>query len=312
MDSRKEKVIIGTRGSELAMWQARLVADLLEARTELKIIKTSGDRFLDIKLQGRIEKGFFTKEIEECLISGEIDAAVHSLKDLPTQIDERLVVGAHFMRGPVSDLLVVRPDWHDGEGVLPLREGCVVGASSLRRQALLKLYGPFVEAALLRGNVNTRMRKCREGLYGAIVVAKAGVERLGLDLDSFIVYEFNPRVWLPAPGQGAIAVEARAGDQRILDLLSPIDHAGTRDAVYLERKLLANFEGGCHTAFGAYAEQVSGEWRVEVGIEREDSGWGQNSRSGTLEMCAAMGRESLDEFRPLAVDNREGLCRRIR
>ncbi len=311
MRGKNKKVIIGTRGSRLALWQANEVAKNLGAPSELKIIKTSGDRFLDIKLQGRLEKGFFTKEIEESLISGEIDAAVHSLKDLPTAIDPRLTVGAHCRRGPVSDLLMVHPDWHDERATMPLRRGCVVGASSLRRQALLRLYAPEVQAALLRGNVNTRVRKCSEGQYGAIVVAKAGVERLGIDPAPLVVYELNPGIWLPAPGQGAIAVEARADDRDMLDLLSGLDDRATRDAVYLERRLLSNFEGGCHTAFGAYALPEGDRWKVLVGIEKDGEGWVRNMTSGPLDECAGFGPEFLHEFIKHHVERKEDLCQRI-
>ena len=149
---------IGTRGSDLALFQANTLKDLLNSQAELKIIKTAGDRLLNIDLQGALEKGFFTSELEECLQSGEIDAAVHSLKDLPTELPKDLKIGAHLKRGPVPDILIVHKSFHDPKRELPVREGCVIGTSSLRRKALLKRFSPGSNSEMLRGNVPTRIR----------------------------------------------------------------------------------------------------------------------------------------------------------
>jgi hydroxymethylbilane synthase len=273
------KVVIGTRGSELALWQANTVAGLLGEESELKIIKTAGDRFLGQSLQGQFEQGFFTKELEEQLLAGEIDVAAHSLKDLPTQSPKGLAVGAYLKRAPVSDLLIVNPEWHAPSRPVPVREGTPVGATSLRRQAQLKLYAPHAQATFLRGNVPTRVRKCAEGEYGAIILARAGVGRLGLDLSGLHCYEFDPQTWLPAPGQGAIAVQARANDSRIRELLARLDDEPTRIAASLERAVLANYQGGCHTAFGAWARPEGGQWRMGIGIE-DVHGWRQTEVVG--------------------------------
>ena len=287
------------------------MAELLKKPVDIKTIKTSGDRFLDQPLQGRLEKGFFTKEIEERLIRKEIDLAVHSLKDLPTEIDPRLKIGAYIKRAPVNDLLLIRAEWHDEARIFPLKDGCVVGATALRRQALLRLYAREATAFLLRGNVPTRLRKLKEAQFGAIIIARAGVERLNLDLSSLVVYELNPEIWLPAPGQGAIAVEARADDKKVLEMLKEINDPETEQAVFLERKLLANFGGGCHTAFGALAQRNEDKWKIIVGIEDPKLVWAQVSLTGSFDECLKHGPESLLNMKPYLVKKQEELCRRI-
>jgi len=275
----------------------------------MKIIKTEGDQRQDIALQGGTETGFFTKAIEERLAAGEIDIAVHSLKDLPTSIDPRLEVAACLVRAPVEDVLFIHPDWYDESRVLPLRDGCVVGAGSLRRQALVNYYAPTATPTLIRGNVPTRMRKCVDQDYGAVVLARAGVERLELDPAPLLAFQLNSEVWLPAPGQGAVAVQIRKGDEKAAAAVTALNHADTHAAVRLERRLLANFEGGCHTAFGAHARRLDQGWEVSIGIDRGgDVGWGQEVFSGTLEECSALGPDLAPRFAPVPVSNREKLC----
>jgi hydroxymethylbilane synthase len=317
---------IGTRGSELALWQAREVERRLCVPTVIVVIKTAGDQLRDIPLQGQSTTGFFTKDIERRLLAGEVDIAVHSLKDLPTTIDAGLEVAAVLPRAPVSDLLLVHPDWLDeAQPLLPLRPGCIVGAGSLRRQSLLRLHAPQVEPRLIRGNVPTRARKCREGEYGAVVLARAGVERLGLDIAPLLAWELSPDLWLPAPGQGAVAVEIRKGDEGARAAVAAIDDATTARAVELERRLLSRFEGGCHTAFGAHAVAVdtgleTGEkseaaargeptWVVDLGIDRGASGWGQARFSGSFEECVALGPEVLPRLGAPTARSRDELCR---
>ncbi len=308
---KKDKIIIGTRGSLLALWQAHELARLLQVPTELKIIKTSGDRFLEVPLQGRLEKGFFTKEIEHHLLTREIDLAVHSLKDLPTEGDSQLTVGAYLKRAAVNDLLLVRPDGHDPARVFPVKEGCATGATALRRQSLLKFYAPQAKAMMLRGNVPTRARKVKEGEFGAIIIARAGVERLKLDVKGLFVYELNAEVWLPAPGQGAIAVEVRAENKYALELLARINDPATRDAVYLERKLLSNFEGGCHTAFGAYARPADNGWKIIVGMEHKDLIWVETTINCSFAECEKHGPKTLTDLQTRPVAKQEDICRPI-
>lgn len=311
---------IGTRGSALALWQAKTVASLLDVPTELVIIKTSGDRFQDIPLQGQSQTGFFTKEIENQLCEGVIDMAVHSLKDLPTAPHPDLVLEAYLPRAAANDLLLIHPDWHDPEApdtLIPVKPGCKIGATSLRRQALLRLYGPHAEPTMLRGNVPTRIDKCRSGSYGAIVLAQAGVERLGIDTDPLIMYRLDPEIWLPAPGQGVVAVQARRTHEKLLAHIAKLDDPVSRDAVTIERQLLAHFEGGCHTAFGAYAlpenKKGSDNWNVRIGLdlqaERGGEGWGQTLlESRNLEYLLRVTPSEIKNFAPLPVTKKENLC----
>jgi hydroxymethylbilane synthase len=283
----EEVLRIGTRGSDLALWQATTVQGLLSVPNELVIIKTEGDKRLDISLQGGTTTGFFTKDIERRLIDHEIDVAVH------------------------QDLLLVHPDWHDPDALLPLRAGCRVGAGSLRRQSLVKHYRPEASPELIRGNVPTRVSKAVDGSYGAVVLARAGVERLKLDVSPLIVYALNLDYWLPAPGQGAVAVQVRKGDERARKACAAINHEPTETAVCLERQLLANFEGGCHTAFGAFAREDRGEWLVDIGMDRGEDGWGTLALAGPAESCRETGPEALPEFVGPAGVRREELCQRI-
>ena len=302
------KLTIGTRGSDLALWQARWAASLLSVETGIKIIKTTGDKFQGVSLQGGEDQGYFTKEIEDRLLAGEVDAAVHSLKDLPTAQAAGLTIGAVLRRAPVSDVILIHPEWRDDENTVPVREGCAVGAMSLRRQALLRLYAPHALPAPIRGNVPGRIERCIAGEFGAIILARAGVERLGLFPPDLAVYEFDPEVWLPAPGQGAIAVQAREGDEKTLELLAKIDDKSTRIAVELERRILSNFEGGCHTAFGAWAIGEAGKWKLRIGLE--DGGmWKHSIYTGDKSALEKLGPASGIDFAIPKAVGREDLCK---
>ncbi|PIE03876.1 MAG: hydroxymethylbilane synthase [Acidobacteria bacterium] len=289
-------IVIGTRGSDLALWQAREAARMFTRTSEVKIIKTSGDRFLDIPLQGRVDKGFFTKEIEAQLLAGDIDVAVHSLKDLPTENPKGLSLGAYLRRAACSDLLLVHPDWHDPQAPFYLKSGCQVGATSLRRQCLLKTFAPHVEPGFLRGNVPNRIAKCVQGQYGAIILARAGVERLNLDLDPLRVYELDPKIWLPAPGQGAIAIQIREDDTSMEQEAASINHETTAMAISIERNLLAAYEGGCHTAFGSLAIKSGSTWTVFVGMDNGKGKWIHAKFTGDYPACFNLKPEDLHHF----------------
>jgi len=305
-------ITIGTRGSDLALWQARETAKLLPCESRLEIIKTSGDRFLDIPLQGRVDKGFFTKEIEAQLIEGKIDVAVHSLKDLPTVQPPGLEIGAYLPRAPYADLLLIHPDWHEPGAMVPLKPGCRTGATSLRRQCLLKTFAPDVEAAFLRGNVPNRIQKCKNGEYGAIILARAGVQRLNLDLSPLHVYELNPEWWLPAPGQGAIAIQARMNDEDTFGEISKIDHKSTREAIEIERHLLASYEGGCHTAFGSLAVEKDGIWEVRLGMENEAGIWRVAEFKDTHKNCMLKMPQDIQNWSSMKVPENLNLCGPVR
>jgi hydroxymethylbilane synthase len=246
------KIILGTRGSALARWQAQTVMNLLaraapEAETEIRIIQTRGDKDQARPLAQFGERGVFTKEIENALRAHEIDAAVHSLKDLPGEMSDDFVLAAILEREDARDCVVSR----HGVGLQNLPHGARVGTSSTRRAAQVLALRPDVEIVPLRGNVDTRLNKAKTAEYDAIVIAAAGVIRLGRANE--ITEYLEPDVMIPEAGQGAIAVQIRAGDTPLAHLLARIDHAPTRARVTAERAFLRAFGGGCRNPIGAYA-----------------------------------------------------------
>ncbi len=243
---------IGSRGSLLAQWQANSIRNLL-ARTagvkaEIILIKTSGDRFQQANVNQIGLKGVFIKELEDALFEGRVDLAVHSMKDVPTETPAGLAFPAICQREDVRDCMVAHKPGAILSGLPP---GARVGTSSLRRQSQLRHHRPDLDMRELRGNVDTRLRKVEQGEYDAVVLAKAGLDRLGWS--DRITEVISTDISLPAVGQGALGIEARADDQEVLDLLVPLDHAETRAAVTAERALLAKLEGGCQVPLGAWA-----------------------------------------------------------
>ena len=262
-----KKIIIGTRGSDLALWQANFIKDKLLAighETEIKIIKTQGDKILNLRLDKLEGKGFFTKELEEELLLGTIDLAVHSLKDLPTQHPEGLIIAAIPEREEAKEYLLILKDCVDISRKFSLKKGALVGTSSNRRAAQLLGFRPDLEIADLRGNVPTRIQKLRNEGYDAIMLAKAGVKRLGLDLSDLHVEELETSEFIPAPAQGALAVQIRESDTELLSLLEPLNHHETITEVTLERKVLNLFEGGCHMPLGCYCKKTNGQFDVWI------------------------------------------------
>lgn len=256
---------IGTRGSELARWQAARVQALLAARgaaAELVPIRTGGDRGL-APGPGLTGKGLFTKEIEDALLAGTVDLAVHSLKDLPTGLPRGLMLAAFPERADSRDALV--SCWPGGVEGLP--RGARVGTSSLRRRAALLARRPDLEIVPLRGNVPTRVRRVGSGGVDATVLALAGLTRLALG-DRAI--PLDPAQHPPAPGQGALAVEVRADDQRVLDLVRALDDPAVRAAVLAERAALAALEGGCRAAIGAWCDGRRGASVLHVRVYAPD------------------------------------------
>jgi hydroxymethylbilane synthase len=246
---------IGSRGSQLALWQANHIAALLRAqghKVELEIIRTTGDKITDVALAKVGTKGMFTKEIEEALAEGRVDLAVHSLKDLPTEVPPGFELAAITRREDPRDVLLSRS--HDGLSHLP--QGARVGTSSLRRQAQLKALRPDLEIHPLRGNVDTRLRKLEAGEFDAIILAAAGLRRLGR---TELVREIIPaETMCPAAGQGALGIEIRKGDAATRQHLLFLDDAAARLATSCERALLRHLGGGCQVPIGAFAE-VRGE-----------------------------------------------------
>lgn len=246
----KHHLRIGTRGSALALWQAewvktRLEALWLELQVELVPIRTSGDKIQDVSLATVGGKGLFVKEIEEALLTGTVDLAVHSVKDLPGDFPEGLTLSVVPEREDARDVLITT----HGETLAELPAGTRVGTSSLRRQALLLHLHPGLRIEMLRGNVDTRLRKQREGVVEATVLAAAGLKRLGLTPEHS--YVLDDQVFLPAIGQGALGIETRVNDEEVLSFVKPLNHEPTAMAVSAERAFLRRMGGSCRTPLAA-------------------------------------------------------------
>ena len=260
---------IGSRGSQLALWQANHIAGLLRSQghsVEIEIIKTTGDRLQEVTFAQVGSKGMFTKEIEEALADGRVDLAVHSLKDLPTELPEPFELAATPARVDPRDVLVSVN--HANLAALP--QGAKVGTSSQRRRAQLKALRPDLRAEEFRGNVDTRLRKLAEGQVEAILLAAAGLDRLGKT--DWVRERLDPKDFCPAAGQGALGIEVRKGDQSTLAALVFLDHSDTRFAVTAERAALAALGGGCQVPIGIhcrreYAKDGNGEgWNEIFGV----------------------------------------------
>jgi hydroxymethylbilane synthase len=284
-----QTIVIGTRGSQLALWQANWVRGALserfpDLRVELLVIKTKGDKILDVALAKVGGKGLFVKEIEEALISGRIDLAVHSMKDMPAAIPEGLCIGAVPERENPLDVLITR----NGGGLSALPEGARVGTSSLRRAAQLRGRRPDLEIRTLRGNLDTRLRKLAEGDLDAIVLAAAGMLRMGLA--GQVSQYLSADVMLPAVGQGALCIEMRRGDPRVARLAAALDDPATRTVVAGERAFLKRLEGGCQVPIAAHGTLAGGVFSL-TGLVAEVDGRTiiRQSRSGAAAASQAVG-----------------------
>jgi hydroxymethylbilane synthase len=248
---------IGTRGSLLALQQSQWVRDVLMRScpgltVELQIIKTTGDKIQDVPLAKVGGKGLFVKEIEEALLAREVDLAVHSMKDVPAIIPDELLIAVIPLREDPRDVLVA----HGARSLNELRREARVGTSSLRRAAQLKALRPDLRVENLRGNLDTRLRKAEEGEYDGVILAAAGLHRMGWQ--KRITQYLEPDVFLPAVGQGALGIEARTDDPGVLALLAPLHDDETTVAVTAERSFLTELQGGCQVPIGGYARVVDG------------------------------------------------------
>lgn len=253
----KKQIKIGTRGSQLALYQAKKVKTTLEnlfpeLQVELEIIKTKGDKILDVALSKIGDKGLFTKEIENALLDRSVDIAVHSLKDLPTTLPEGLKLGAVLERGEFRDALVSK----HGKKLSELVAGDVVATSSLRRQAGLMKMNNQIFIKDIRGNVNSRLQKMEDGYCDAMIMAAAGLQRLGLE--KYITEIIDPEIIVPAVSQGAIALEIRMNDPEVELLMQKINHTETWNAIIAERAFLAHLEGGCQVPLGCFSKVENG------------------------------------------------------
>jgi len=255
---KARNIVIGSRGSQLALWQANWVKSELErlhdnVDIDIRIIATSGDIIQDVPLAKIGGKGLFVKEIEEALLANEIDIAVHSMKDVPMELPADLGISVITKRENPLDALISK----NGEKLADLPQGATIGTSSLRRSSQLLKYRDDFKIHPLRGNVDTRLRKVEEGKYDAILLASAGLNRLGWA--NRITEEISHDILLPAMGQGALGIETRLDDPKIYDFISTLNHEQTHFAVSAERSLVGRLDGGCQVPIGAYA-------RVEKGL----------------------------------------------
>jgi hydroxymethylbilane synthase len=248
---------IGTRGSELALWQAHNVKQRLENNgnsVSITIIKTQGDKIQDLSFDKLEGKGFFTKEIEAALLSNEVDLAVHSHKDLETSPPGGLVIAAVSEREDPSELLLISKENVDSSQLWDLKLNSSIGTSSARRKSVVVSNRNDLTIKELRGNVPTRIQKLREGNYDAIILAKAGVSRLEIDLSEFHVVELDPKTFVPAPAQGVLALQIREEDKELWKEIQKLNHPQVEMQIAIERKVLNFMQGGCQLPLGVYCD----------------------------------------------------------
>lgn len=273
----EKPIVIGSRGSELALWQANFILTELKEiniQAQIKIIKTQGDKVQHLSFDKLEGKGFFTKELEEALLSKEIDLAVHSHKDLPTESPQGLVIAAVSYREDPSEILLIRKEAVDEKQKFSFKKNAVVGTSSARRKSQLLAFRSDIELKELRGNVPTRIQKLRDGAYDAIMLAAAGLERLGIDLDDFFVEKLSPKEFTPAPAQGVLAIQIREKDHELAKRLSAIHHLDVAETIAIERKVLNLFDGGCQLPLGVYCEKEEndeGEEKMKVWVTKAEA-----------------------------------------
>lgn len=289
------RIIIGTRGSDLARKQTEIVSELLrgahpDLEIEVKVISTEGDRNQNPITTEVVGKRLFTKDIEDALLAGTIDMAVHSLKDLPAELPDGLTIGAIPVRADVRSVLVSK----SGASLLQLPAGAVIGTDSALRKSLLLNVRPDLTVKSIRGNVPTRLEKMKNEGYDALMLAAAGLHRLGLE--GRITEYFDPTETLPAPGQGAMAVEIRSGDTERAELVSAIADRDTTIAVTAERAFSAQLGGGCKTPIGAYAQCIGQTLRLYGCVGAVDGanvrrGWHEGDASASEQVGAALAKQ---------------------
>lgn len=268
------RLTIGSRGSDLALYQANFIRSILEqehgCEVEIKIIKTVGDKIDNVSFEQMEGKGFFTKELEDALLARDIDLAVHSLKDLMTTMPAGLKLGAVGYRADRRELLLIRTEAVAGDRLLPVRAGGVIGTSAARRKGQIAFHDPSLKVADLRGNVPTRVAKLRDGKYDAILLAAAGVTRLNLDLSDLHVLSLDPEQFLPAPAQGILGIQIRVNDPRVETVISKLGSAAAMQEAMLERGLLARFDSGCSLPLGVLSEVRDNQLRLKAVLGTRD------------------------------------------
>ena len=274
----RSHIVIGSRGSDLALYQANFIRDILvhelECEVEISIIKTSGDKIGDISFDKMEGKGFFTKELEDALLSGAIDLAVYSLKDLMTTQPTGLKLGAVGYRADRREMLLIRKASRVPDGLIPVKPGGIIGTSSARRKCQIVHHNPSLVINDLRGNVPTRIRKLRDGQYDAILIAAAGVQRLGLDLSDLDGILLDAHKFLPAPAQGILGLQIRSDDARVDAIISRLGSTKARLEASLERGLLAKFDAGCSLPLGVVSHVTADEYRLAAVLgQQEEDRW---------------------------------------
>lgn len=296
------KIRLGTRGSKLALYQANLVKNRLESHygspsekfnVEIVTVKTTGDKILNASLSSFGGKGLFVKEIEEALFSGDIDIAVHSLKDVPQVIPEGLEIGATLKRDDPSDCVILKEKPKSSlTGYTQnltefLKKGAIIGTSSLRRMSLLDRYSEGLIFKPLRGNIDTRLEKLKKGLFDAVVLSSSGLIRL--NLQSYIDVYLDPSIYIPQCGQGVIAVEYRTGRHDIKEIIKPLNDDDTFKAVSAERACIRELDCGCASPVGAYAYIKDGEIRIKGFVSNILGEYLEDEFKGKKEDCENIG-----------------------
>jgi len=262
---------IGTRGSDLALWQAHTISAMLrelKIEPDITIIKTQGDKIDNVPFSKMEGKGFFTKELEDAQLDGRVDLAVHSLKDLSTEMPAGLILAAMVGREDARECLLIRKECvdqtrHTAGETLPLKEGAIIGTSAARRQGQVHMLRPDLQIKDLRGNVPTRVNKLRDGQYDAILLAHAGLKRLELDLSDLHVQNLAVDAFVPAPAQGMLGIQCRNEDH-LVEGLARLNCAEAARGVAAERLLLNRLDGGCQLPFGINVSEADGGWKLEA------------------------------------------------
>jgi hydroxymethylbilane synthase len=267
----KNQVIIGSRGSDLALWQAHFVQNQLSdigVKSRIEIIKTKGDAIQHLSFDKIEGKGFFTKEIEEALLAGTIDLAVHSHKDLETQSPEGLTIAAVSERADARELLLIHPDAFDASAPWQFKKEARIGTSSSRRKAQLLQARPDAVAVDIRGNVPTRVQKLRDAEFDAILLAKAGVDRLELNLSDLHVLPLDINELVPAPAQGVLALQTRSNDLQLIEMLNALNSVQVQRNIHIERRVLNRMQGGCQLPLGVHAIYQDNTFHVWVAFAK--------------------------------------------
>ena len=316
MTEAPDTFVIGTRGSDLALWQANAVADAIRtalphAATEVRVITTTGDRIRDVPLEKIGDKGLFTKELERALLDGEVDMCVHSMKDLPTQLPAGCALRAMLPRADARDALVCGPRIAEFRALEDLPAGTRIGTGSMRRTAQIRAQFPQIEPVPIRGNLGTRLAKANGPDYEGALLAVAGIERMGEQ--ACIAARLPVECMVPAVGQGAVGVEVREGDERVEAVCRAIDDAETSACVNIERQVLDALGGSCFTPIGVYARFVDGELAIDAAVCSIDGSrmarvhCAGGDVADVLEGLRRQGAdEILDEARAIAASEREG------